>query len=229
MGTADRIERERAEKRARILDAARELFVERGVEAVTLREVAQRIEYSTTAIYVHFADKAALLAALVTEDFAAFASGLEAAARVADPVERLGVLHDAYVDFALRMPRHYQLLFMTPAKQEAGRHADGPAGVDGYRVLLATVSECIRAGRFRAWLTDPHEVAQVIWANVHGLVSLLIAMGPHPQFEWRSRAALSRTSLRMTLTGVLRDPEGLDEAPARKRKAPAAKAKPRRS
>jgi AcrR family transcriptional regulator len=230
MGTADRIERERFEKRARILDAARQLFVERGVEAVTLREVAQRIEYSTTAIYVHFKDKAALLDALVTEDFAAFASGLEAAARVVDPVERLGVLHDAYVDFAFRMPRHYQLLFMTPAKAEATTAAQDPAGVDGYRVLLATVSECIRAGRFRAALTDPHEVAQVVWANVHGLVSLLIVMGSHPHFDWRSRPALSRMSLRVTLGGLLRDHDALDDTSARKKKAPAtAKARSRRS
>ena len=182
MGTADRIERERAEKRARILDAARELFVERGVEAVTLREVAQRIEYSTTAIYVHFEDKAALLDALVTEDFARFASGLEAAARIVDPVARLGVLHDAYVSFAFQLPRHYQLLFMTPAKEESTKqHPDGPAGVDGYRVLLAAVTECIAQGRFRASLTDPHQVAQVIWANVHGLVSLRISK---PNFPW---------------------------------------------
>jgi hypothetical protein len=207
MGTADRIERERFEKRARILDAARQLFVERGVEAVTLREVAQRIE-----------------------DFAAFASGLEAAARVVDPVERLGVLHDAYVDFAFRMPRHYQLLFMTPAKAEATTAAQDPAGVDGYRVLLATVSECIRAGRFRAALTDPHEVAQVVWANVHGLVSLLIVMGSHPHFDWRSRPALSRMSLRVTLGGLLRDHDALDDTSARKKKAPAtAKARSRRS
>jgi AcrR family transcriptional regulator len=214
MGTADRIERERLEKRARILEAARELFLDRGIEAVTLREIAQKIEYSTTAIYVHFKDKAALVDAMVKEDFAVFAGSLERAAHVADPVERLGALHDAYVAFALELPRHYQLLFLTPAKRVASSHreAESPAGIEGYRVLLSTVAECIATGRFRPELTDAPEVAQILWANVHGLVSLLIVMGGHESFHWRSRDRLAKASYAIALDGLLRDP-----APSRSR------------
>ena len=211
MGTADRIERERAEKRSRILDAARDLFVERGVEAVTLREIAERIEYSTTAIYVQFKDKAALVEEMVRADFAAFAGSLEANAKIVDPVERIGALHDAYVVFALTMPRHYQLLFLTPPVPHATKQGDSPAGIEGYRVLLATVDECIRTGRFRAALTDADAVAQAVWANVHGLVALQIVMGVHPQFHWRPREVLSRTSFDLVMHGLLRDP---DELPA---------------
>src|SRR4051812_37123163 len=116
MSSADRIERERLARRARVLDAARGLFLERGVEAVTLREVAQRIEYSTTAVYVHFKDKAALVEAMVAEDFAAFAQSLERCAAVVDPVERVGALYEAYIEFALAWPRHYRLLFLTPPR-----------------------------------------------------------------------------------------------------------------
>ena len=208
MGTADRIERERLEKRARILDAARELFVERGVEAVTLREIAQRIEYSTTAIYVQFKDKAALVEAMVNEDFAKFASGLEKTARIVDPVERLGALHDAYIQFALSLPRHYQLLFLTPPHhQQDTKQTGDPAGIDGYRVLLATITECIAQGRLHPRFGNPDAVAQVVWANVHGLVSLLIVMGSHAQFRWRSRSELSRTSYEMMVHGLLRTEE----------------------
>jgi AcrR family transcriptional regulator len=207
MGTQERIEREKQEKRARILDAARELFLERGVEAVTLREVAQKIEYSTTAIYVQFADKAALVEAMVTEDFARFAAGLEAVAKVEDPVERLAALQDAYLDFALKMPRHYQLLFLTPAtKHHAKEQHQSPAGIDGYRVLRATIDECIRAHRFRDGLTDADAIAQVIWGTVHGLVSLLIVQGAHPAFHWRTPAVLDRTLLDITMHGLLREP-----------------------
>lgn len=209
MGSAERIEREKQEKRARILDAARELFLERGVEAVTLREVAQRIEYSTTAIYVQFADKAALVEAMVTEDFAKFAAGLEAVAKVADPVDRLAALQDAYLDFALKMPRHYQLLFLTPAtKSHTKEHEQhqSPAGIDGYRVLRATIDECIRTNRFRDGLTDADAIAQVIWGTVHGLVSLLIVQGDHAAFHWRSPAVLDRTLLDITMHGLLREP-----------------------
>ena len=226
MGTAERIERERRVKRSRILDAARDLFVERGVEAVTLREIAQRIEYSTTAIYMQFADKAALVEAMVTEDFAAFAAGLEATAAIADPVQRIRAMHVAYVDFALAWPRHYQLLFLTPPATGAGKHADDPAGIEGYRVLFAAVEECIRTGRFRSAIVDPHATAQVVWASVHGLVSLLIVQGSHAQFRWRSRDVLGRASLDVTLTGLLRTAE---DAPAPTRAAPRVRRTPRRA
>ena len=73
MGTAERRERERQELRVRILDAARELFAEQGYDAVTMREIADRIEYSPTAIYFHFKDKEALLRELCDTDFATLA------------------------------------------------------------------------------------------------------------------------------------------------------------
>ena len=61
MGVRERRDREREEIRTRILDAARELFATEGYEAVTMRRIADRIEYSATAIYFHFRDKEALL------------------------------------------------------------------------------------------------------------------------------------------------------------------------
>jgi AcrR family transcriptional regulator len=213
MGSADRIEREKQQKRARILDAARELFIERGVEAVTLREIAQKIEYSTTAIYVQFADKAALVEAMLQEDFARFAKGLEAAAAVEDPVERLGVLHESYIEFALRMPRHYQLLFLTPpVEAKHKREQSEPAGIEGYRVLLATIDQCIRTKRLRPELDDPDAVAQVVWGTVHGLVSLQIVLGSHAMFRWRDRATLSRQCYEMVLHGLLREPADIKRA-----------------
>lgn len=213
MGTAERIERERLDRRARILDAARELFVERGVAAVTLREIAQRIEYSTTAIYVQFKDKAALVDAMVEEDFAAFATGLEATARIVDPVERIRALHVAYIDFALAMPRHYQLMFLSPPPGAPSKPVEHPTGIDGYRVLYGAVAECIASGRFRAEVADASAASQLVWAAVHGLVSLLIVLGSHDAFEWRSREILSALSYDVTLRGLLRDP---DEVAAKK-------------
>jgi AcrR family transcriptional regulator len=224
MGTADRIERERQAKRARIIEAARELFVERGVEAVTLREVAQKIEYSTTAIYVHFADKQALLEALVREDFAVFDAALAARRSIADPVERLTALGDAYVEFALTMPHHYRLLFMTPQAKRAHGPNEPLPGLGGFGLLVATVAECIAAGRFRPELTDATGIAQALWASVHGLVSLLIVVGDIPHFEWRSRAELLDLGVGSMVRGMLADPTA---AVAKHKPRPAA-AKPRR-
>lgn len=220
MGSADRIERERHEKRARILEAARALFLERGVEAVTLREIAQRIEYSTTAIYVHFPDKAALVEAMITEDFAAFSRGLEAAASVPDPVDRLHALHVAYIDFALAWPRHYQLLFLTPPPHTHDHKdtATTPHGIDGYRVLRATIDECIRTHRLRPDLTDPDGTAQVVWATVHGLVSLQIVLGDHAAFHWRDRDTLARLAYDMVTRGLLREPKPAPKKPTAKKR-----------
>ena len=213
MGTAERHERERQQKRARILDAARELFVERGVEAVTLREIAQKIEYSTTAIYVQFADKAALVDAMLREDFGRFAEGLEAAASIVDPVERFIVLGDSYMDFAMRMPHHYQLLFLTPPKGTNHKaELTSPAGIEGYRVLLATIEECIATKRLRPELTDGDGLAQVVWGSVHGIVSLLIVHGDHSAFRWRPKATLARHHIDVMLHGLLRDPADIKRA-----------------
>lgn len=225
MSTADRHERERRAKRALIIDAARELFAERGIEAVTLREVAQRIEHSTTAIYVHFKDKQDLVDQMVRQDFAAFNEALTTAAATLDPLARLGELGDAYVRFALSMPRHYQLLFMTPA-QATAEHAeeDSLQGSEGYTLLHTTVGACIAAGLFRPELTDNDGIAQAIWACVHGLVSLLIVMGDVHQFAWRSPARLVELSLGSMVRGMLRDPAAL---PAHAGAPTPSKARPR--
>ncbi len=89
MGIKERREREKQATRQRILDAARELFVHEGYEAVTMRRVAEKIEYSPTAIYMHFKDKAALIRELCAHDFLRFTETLNKVTRVQDPMERL--------------------------------------------------------------------------------------------------------------------------------------------
>ncbi|HRC55302.1 MAG TPA: TetR/AcrR family transcriptional regulator [Kofleriaceae bacterium] len=221
MSTADRIERERQAKRALILEAARELFLERGYEAVTLREIAQRIEHSTTAVYVHFKDKRDLMEQMVAEDFAVFAAALQTAAEVKPARARLGKLGVAYVEFALRLPRHYQLLFLTPQPADARRNPvdRGTPGIDGFDLLVATVEEAMADGVFRPELRDARAIAQAIWAAVHGLVSLFIILGDVPHFEWRSPETLLEVLMGSLMRGLSADGAGLPPLP---RSAPAA-------
>lgn len=225
MSSAARQERERLAKRTLILNAARELLITRGVEAVTLREIAQRIEYSTTAIYVQFKDKQDLLEQMVREDLGAFSRALLAKAAIADPVQRLDALGEAYVEFALTMPRHYQMLFLTETTQQsqdpARQHKPAP-GDEGYELLLHTVEECVQTGRFRPELRDPPALAQAIWASVHGLVSLLIVKGNVPFFEWRQPKQLLEVGLGSLVRGMLAEPP-----PARAVKRAAAKRRSR--
>jgi AcrR family transcriptional regulator len=190
MGSVERRERERQELRTRILDAARELFVEHGYEAVTMRKIADRIEYSPTAIYFHFRDKEALMRELCEEDFASLAGRFQKIARESDPVERLRKIGHAYVAFGLEYPNQYRLMFMTPRPpiahtEEYEAATRGNPERDAYAFLEATVAECIAKGRFRYGLTDAGLLSQAVWAATHGAISLPIAKSNDDWVDWR--------------------------------------------
>src|SRR6187455_2587939 len=107
MGIQERREREKSELRGRIMDAARELILEQGVEAVSMRKIADRIEYSPTAIYQHFKDKEELLHAMCERDFDALGEDMRAqTAGVGDPIERIMMVGTGYVRFAMEFPSH---------------------------------------------------------------------------------------------------------------------------
>jgi AcrR family transcriptional regulator len=194
--------------RDRILEAARELFVESGVEAVTMRAVAQRVGSSATAIYLHFEDKGALLRTLCEEDFLAFAHVFHGIVAVDDPHERLRLSGRAYARFAMEHPSSYRLLFMTPGlpSQLAGARAlqRGNVEQDAYAFLLATVTYGIERGAFDPRHRDPNLLAQTIWASVHGVVSLDIAKHCDAWVEWTSLEARVDTMLEVILRGVMR-------------------------
>src|SRR5687767_9483166 len=99
MGPKERKQRERDDTRGRILDAARELFISEGYDGVSMRRIADRIEYSATAIYFHFRDKDTLIRELVDNDFLVLAEQFAGAAVIADPVERLRATGRAYAEF----------------------------------------------------------------------------------------------------------------------------------
>jgi AcrR family transcriptional regulator len=209
MGPKNRRQREREELREKILDAARELFVTQGVEAVTMRKIAEKIEYSATALYGHFADKESLLRALCDADFRSLRGSFGRIARIADPVERLRELGRAYVGFALEYPSHYRLLFMTrqerPLDPERSEIERGNPDQDAYAFLLATVAEGLAAGRFRDEFDDADLVAQVVWSGVHGVVALELTKGDDRWLDWRPVAERSAVLLEVVLRGILKE------------------------
>ncbi len=204
MGPKERREREREEIRTRILDAARELFASEGVDSVTMRRIADRIEYSPTAIYFHFRDKDALLAELCDCDFRAFAQEFIAIAQIADPVERLRAAGQAYVSFGLNNPSHYRLMFMTPKTTESSL-AKGNPEEDAYAFLKLIVAELMEKGRVRDDLTNVDLVSQVIWSAVHGLVSLEIAKCKDEWVEWRPVEERAKAVTDMIINGLLKE------------------------
>jgi len=217
MGTVERRERERQELRTKIVDVAREMFAAEGYEAVTMRKIAERIEYSPTAIYAHFKDKNALIRELCETDFLAFAQRFVAFLQVDDPIERLRRAGVAYVDFAVDNPQHYRLMFLTPRPSIEGEDTSGAndPGRNAYVFLRSTVADAMDRGLFRAELTDVDVVAQAIWAALHGVVALHITVC-RANDQWMSWAPLEERRALMSdvvLRGLLRDPEKA-EAPS---------------
>ncbi len=239
MGSKDRRERERQETRGKILEAAHELFVRDGVEAVTMRAIADRIEYTPTAIYHHFRDKMHLVYECCMEDFILLAKEFQRLTKTDDPVERLRQIGMAYAEFGLAHPNHYRFMFMTPLPvpstlkmdyQELAQQEGDPA-VDSYAALLQAVQDAVDAGRLRPEHADAQKTAQILWATMHGMVSLLIVKGENEMLkqhstvdwmQWRDPRSLVRATCDTVLRGMLRDPDSLPPAEPAAAEEPAA-------
>ena len=205
MGTHERRQREREELRTRILDAARELFALEGYDAVTMRRIADRIEYSPTAIYFHFKDKEALIRELCDLDFASLAQQFQSVATLSDPVEKLKRTGLAYVQFGMTHPNHYRLMFMTPhppLRPEDSEIRHGNPEQDAYAFLKHIVSEAIAHGRFRTEYQDVELTSQLVWSGMHGIVALEIAKCNDPWVEWRPLQKRAEAMVNLLVDGL---------------------------
>jgi AcrR family transcriptional regulator len=200
-----RRERERGELRERILDATRQLLVEGGKEAVTMREVARRVEYSPAALYQHFPDKESLIRALCLADFGAFAALFLALPTHGGPLCQLCRAGFAYLEFARTHPEHYRFMFLTPdagSAPETEEERSDPAQ-NAYVFLHALVVRAMEAGVIAPEFDDAHLLAQTVWAQVHGVAALDVcrrgadAWVDFRQFELRAAAVVRSCVLAM--------------------------------
>jgi AcrR family transcriptional regulator len=209
MGVKERREREKSETRDKILDAARELFVTEGYEGVSMRRVAEKIEYSPTAIYLHFTDKNELFRELCHQDYARLAEVFQGSAVPLDPVERLKQIGRTYIEFGVHYPNHYKFMFMTPHPpvelDDEMREERGNPEVDAYAFLKWAVQEVIDAGGFREELADAELVSQTVWAAVHGVISLNIAKCEDAWVDWRPVQDRAETMLDVIMRGLMRE------------------------
>jgi AcrR family transcriptional regulator len=209
MGVKERREREKSEVRDKILDAARELFIAEGYEGVSMRKVADKIEYTPTTIYGYFADKEDLFRQLCHEDFARLAESFQSAAMPADVIERINQIGRIYIDFGLKYPNHYTLMFMTPhpgpALDEIDQEIKGNPEVDAYAFLKYTIQQAIDEGRFREQFQDAELISQTLWAAVHGVIALHIAKCHDGWVDWRPMHERVEFMLNAVLYGMLRE------------------------
>ncbi len=209
MTSNDRRAREKAEVQEKILSAARDLFVERGYEAVTMRAIAEAIEYTPGALYAHFKDKADLVRALCGHDFAAFDAHLcQLQASEAHPLAKICRMGQAYIDFAASHPRQYEFMFMTklPAAP-AGAEPQGEPEKSGYHFLVECVGQAIEMGLLRKDLTDKWLGAQLLWAGLHGIAAVSITFAGDPNHQRLAEVHAAGRAMRQTLMlGMARDP-----------------------
>ena len=215
MGTKERREREREQTRTKIMDAARKLFVRDGYESVSMRKIAEAIEYSPTAIYIHFADKAELMQQLCEHDFKSLAHVSAELAAIADPVERIRKLGHAYIRFAAKHPNHYRFMFMTPHAEVRGPEVLREAyekdcrkenpNENSYLLLQMACAEAIAQQRLRPELTDAHLVAQTFWAAVHGVSSIEITFQNDPWLPLADLDARAATMVDGIIRGLVRE------------------------
>lgn len=180
-------EQEKQKFKMLIIDAARHLFVTKGVDAVSMREIAKGIGYSATSIYSYYADKEAVLRAVCDTDFLALASSLSEILKIKDPVDRMVALGTGYAQFALSHPSHYRIMFMTPhagCDPEQSSLEQNNAEQDAYMQLKTVVTAVYEAGRFRKELTNIDLIAQTVWAGMHGVCSLQITLAKDAWFDW---------------------------------------------
>lgn len=176
-----RRERERAELTERIMNAAREMFVNDGYEAVTLRKIAQAIEYSPAAIYQYFKDKQDLVLAIIRKDYVDLRDHLIECLKMESPLERSVEMAYRYVSWGVSHPNHYRLLLVPHPAWSSDQNLlwaeeTPPLEQDALYLLKTFVDDAIRNGLLKEEYTDAMAIAATLWAGIHGLVLLEITM-----------------------------------------------------
>lgn len=201
MGVKERRARQKRYLRQEILDAASELFVREGFENVSMRRIAEKIEYSPTTIYLYFKDKSELLEQVCAETFSRLVQRLsKILEQPGEPLERLRRGLMAYIEFGLENPHHYRATFMMPFPEgfdEAKYHKPDSPGMQAFDFLRRCVYDGITAGKLK--IKDAELASQTLWAGVHGVTSLLIT---HEHFPWVGRDKVAKTMVETLVEGL---------------------------
>ncbi|CCV16138.1 TetR/AcrR family transcriptional regulator [Mesorhizobium sp. STM 4661] len=173
-----RREKQKAELRSELVEAAHKLVQEEGYEGLTIRKLAKRVGYAPMSVYSYFADKQDILFALAEDAFATLARRIEEHPSD-DPIEALQAVMTEYAAFGLGNPNEYRTVFMTEKTRppEGKTFAEMEEGNPAMKVLISRVEACVAAGKLKG---DPRAIATTLWAVGHGTISLLITFPFYP-------------------------------------------------
>jgi len=191
---------EGAQSRAEILEAAKKLFVEEGYDATTIRRIATRVGISSTALYVYFADKDAILTEICNETFAGLIQELDAVRRDnLDPSDALTKVLEGYIRFGLAHPNEYELTFISRESKELYHQNDeeNDLGFQAFGRFYGCVDAVVRSGGTHE--SDAKRLTQQLWAGAHGLVVLLLLRSG---FDWGDLDSLIAGHVSMLMRGL---------------------------
>ena len=199
MGITQRKERDKLEMRLKILETAKQIFIEEGFEKASIRAIADRIEYSPATIYLYFKDKNELLYQICEETFSQLGNQIR---KISEPetdlLVRLKKGLRAYIEFGIAHPHHYQVTFMSPMFSEPNDEYlyEGSMGQRAFEFLRSEVATCVAAGKLKNGNVDA--MAQAFWAGIHGTTSLLIG---HIDFPFVEKTLLIETVIDSMIEG----------------------------
>lgn len=170
MGVQERIEREREQMQRTILDAARRLFISQGYANVSLRKIADQIEYSPAAIYGYFKNKDEIFFALAEEGFRLLEGKVrKVLERGGDrPIDRVRRVLWGYYEFSRAQPEYFALMFLDRSVPRISRDWPRFAFVRDLKARAARlIGECHQAGELATNL-PPDTAFHVLACGVHG-------------------------------------------------------------
>jgi len=199
MGTKERQDRERQAVTDSILNAARELFIAEGYQSVSIRKIAERIEYSPAAIYSYYASKDDIFLALAAEGFHRLDEKVRDAMKTGDPLDNVRGCWWAFFEFSQEQPAYFELMFVD---RSVPRITQQWEGFEFLQQMLgnavAAIQTAIDAGVFPATL-NPNAAMHMLWASLVGpaVVSIRHRLASGEDYD-----ALARDVLNATIAGL---------------------------
>jgi AcrR family transcriptional regulator len=159
--------------RARICEAATQLYARKGEDAITMRELAKALDCSPMGLYRYFRDRDEIMAFLRADGFNRFSDALEEAfAKGSEPFARARAVGRAYLDFALAHPNTYRLMFDLSQEAIKRYPALAMAGERAAHTVTRHVKDLIKAGVVKG---DADSIGHALWAAAHGVIVLHLA------------------------------------------------------
>ncbi|WP_139489352.1 TetR/AcrR family transcriptional regulator [Brevibacillus dissolubilis] len=174
MGHVERRRRETEEIKKKIIDAATQLFLEEGYEKVSMRKIAQQIDYSPTTIYLYFANKDEILSHLLQKGFSQFMTAITDAIAEHEGADVIGKIRAglrAYMQFGLDSPDYYKLIFVENLQRINIALKEDDSGLKIFDQLVVAIRGGVEQGVFVQ--EDPYIISQSLWASIHGVTSLI--------------------------------------------------------